>query len=120
MKNSKNNNIILGFGYWVLEFGFSWCKGKIIKIQFIECDFSNSIFQKSSADQQGIKQSQSGLDESVSFIKKYLSAVSTCLIYALNYLQQPGEQPLYTFQVGKFLETDLTSKWSEKNILRWM
>ena len=30
MKNSKNNNIILGFGYWVLEFGFSWCKGKII------------------------------------------------------------------------------------------
>ena len=30
MKNSKNNNIILGFGYWVFEFGFSWCKGKII------------------------------------------------------------------------------------------
>ena len=40
--------------------------------------------------------------------------MSTCLIYALNYLQQPGEQPLYTFQVGKFLETDLASKWSKK------
>ena len=30
MKKSKNNNIILGFGYWVFEFGFSWCKGKVI------------------------------------------------------------------------------------------
>ena len=29
MKQSKNNNIILGFGYWVFEFGFSWCKGKV-------------------------------------------------------------------------------------------
>ena len=29
MKKSKNNNIILGFGYWVFEFGFSWCKGKV-------------------------------------------------------------------------------------------
>ena len=72
--------------------------------------FQTKLFKKSSADQQGIKHSQSELDESVSFIKNYLSAVSTCLIYALNYLQQPGEQPLYTFQVGKFLETDLTSK----------
>ena len=35
MKNSKNNNIILGFGYWVLEFGFSWCKGKIIWTQIV-------------------------------------------------------------------------------------
>ena len=25
-----HEKIILGFGYWVLEFGFSWCKGKII------------------------------------------------------------------------------------------
>ena len=30
MKKSKNDNIILGFGYWVFEFGFSWCKGKVI------------------------------------------------------------------------------------------
>ena len=30
MKKSKNNNIILDFGYWVFEFGFSWCKGKVI------------------------------------------------------------------------------------------
>ena len=30
MKKPKNNNIILGFGYWVFEFGFSWCKGKVI------------------------------------------------------------------------------------------
>ena len=29
MKKSKNNNIILGFGYWVFEFGVSWCKGKV-------------------------------------------------------------------------------------------
>ena len=32
MKKSKNNNIILGFGYWVFEFGFSWCKGKVINV----------------------------------------------------------------------------------------
>ena len=32
MKKSKNNNIILGFGYWVFEIGFSWCKGKIISV----------------------------------------------------------------------------------------
>ena len=30
MKKSKNNNIILGLSYWFYEFGFSWCKGKII------------------------------------------------------------------------------------------
>ena len=34
MKKSKNNNIILGFGYWVFEFGFSWCKGKVISFQY--------------------------------------------------------------------------------------
>ena len=33
MKKSKNNNIILGFGYWVFEFGFSWCKWKVIYFQ---------------------------------------------------------------------------------------
>ena len=33
MKKSKNNNIILGFGYWVFEFGLSWCKGKVIGYQ---------------------------------------------------------------------------------------
>ena len=27
---SKNKNIILGFGCWIFEFGFSWCKGKVI------------------------------------------------------------------------------------------
>ena len=34
MKKSKNNNIILDFGYWVFEFGFSWCKGKVINSSF--------------------------------------------------------------------------------------
>ena len=30
MKKSKNNNTILGFGYWVFEFG---CKGKVISFE---------------------------------------------------------------------------------------
>ena len=34
MKKSKNNNIILGFGHWVFEFGFSWCKGKVTSFLF--------------------------------------------------------------------------------------
>ena len=33
MKKSKNNNIILGFSFWFYEFGFSWCKGKIINLK---------------------------------------------------------------------------------------
>ena len=32
MKKSKNKNIILGFSFWIYEFGFSWCKGKIINL----------------------------------------------------------------------------------------
>ena len=40
-----------------------------------------------------------------------LCTISTCLIYTLDYLQQPGEQALYPFQVKHFLKTDLTSKF---------
>ena len=35
MKKSKNNNIILGFSFWVLVFGFSWCKWKIIRVMYL-------------------------------------------------------------------------------------
>ena len=40
-----------------------------------------------------------------------LCAISTCLIYTLHYLQQPGEQYLYTFQVEHFINSDLSSKF---------
>ena len=45
MKKSKNNNIILGFGYWVLEFGFSWCKGKVKCYQKIILGFGYWVFE---------------------------------------------------------------------------
>ena len=38
-----------------------------------------------------------------------LCAMSTSLMYCLNYLQQPGEQSLYTFQVKSLIDSDLNS-----------
>ena len=40
-----------------------------------------------------------------------LCAVSTCLIHTLHYLQQPGEQSLYAFQVERRINSDLSSKF---------
>ena len=45
LKNQCLPKIILGFGYWVFEFGFSWCKGKVnyFLIFFIIIYFSVQI-----------------------------------------------------------------------------
>ena len=63
MKKSKNNNIILGFSFWVLVFGFSWCKGKIIHFEKVfKVRNSGDKFRQFGANKHGVKYIQDVLE----------------------------------------------------------
>ena len=97
MKKSKNNNIILGFGYWVFEFGFNWCKGKVICDDPWEIFFSFVLLGISLTFTQIVKKSLSKFDFHSRFSTSKI--IWTLMIFFPNWKYQFRRT---FFVIGKF------------------